>query len=73
MGVERTQRGHAAMAECGPTPVISRVEILQRSSLLPYKVCYPFSGKTRGACSACPDSGNSGPAERPARADEMIE
>ena len=57
----------------GPTPVISRVEILQRSSLLPYKVWYPFSGKTRGACSACPDSGNSGPAERPARADEMIE
>ena len=25
------------------------VEILQRSSLLPYKVCYPFSGKTREA------------------------
>jgi len=56
-----------------PTPVISRVKILQRSSLLPYKVCYPFSGKARGACSACPDSGNSGLAERPARADEMIE
>ena len=56
----------------GPTAVISRVEILQRSSLLPYEVCYPFSGKTRGACSACPDSGNSGLAERLARAEDRV-
>jgi hypothetical protein len=56
----------------GPTAVISRVEILQRSSLLRYKVCYPFSGKTRGACSACPDSGNSGLAERLARAEDRV-
>jgi hypothetical protein len=56
----------------GPTAVISRVEILQRSSLLRYEVCYPFSGKTRGACSACPDSGNSGLAERLARAEDRV-
>src|SRR6476660_1467287 len=37
------------------------------------ELCYPFSGKTRGACSACPYSGNSGLAERLARADEVIE
>ena len=37
------------------------------------ELCYPFSGKTRGACSACPDPGNSGLAERLARADEVIE
>src|SRR6476660_1870283 len=37
------------------------------------ELCYSFSGKTRGACSACPYSGNSGLAERLARADEVIE
>ena len=36
------------------------------------ELCYPFSGKTRGACSACPDPGNSGLAERLARAEDRV-
>jgi hypothetical protein len=33
LGVERTQRGHAATAESDPEPDIGRIEIPQRSSL----------------------------------------
>jgi hypothetical protein len=39
-----------AMTEFGPEPDIGRIEILQRSSLLPIaEMCYPFCRKAREA------------------------
>ena len=44
-GEERSCSGHHRVAEFGPTPVLCRVEIPQRSSLPPTEVCYRFAPK----------------------------